>query len=198
MTEKDYILGLFPEINQIKDEDIRDKTIEVWRRVWKQSNWDKIEDCIYNPMIPIKISNLVNHIRVVTRGCIELAEVAKEIHRVEINLDYLIASSILHDVCKLLEYEIKDGKVSKTEIGEKFVHGFYGSKTALEVGLDHNIAHLIGIHTAGSVLPPKPPVVREGTILHLVDMIDTDFLRSLADAPLIYKLSLTKIAHGNR
>lgn len=193
MSDTEYILKLFPEIELIKNKEIRDKTIEVWLRVWKKSKWKKIEDCVYNPMIPINISNLVNHTRVVTKGCIELAKIAKEIHGVGINLDFLIAASNLHDVCKLLEYELKDGKAEKTELGDKFVHGFFGAITALEVGLDPDIAHLISIHTSGSVLPPKPPMVREGTILHNVDMIDTDFLRSLSNAPLIYKLSLSKV-----
>jgi putative nucleotidyltransferase with HDIG domain len=191
MSDIDYIRKLFPEIDYIKDEEIKKKVAEVWIRIWKNSKWKRIEDCVFNPVTP-NVS-LVNHIRTVTIGAIEMANMVTKFYNYKINMDYLIAACLLHDASKLLEYEMKDGKVVYSEFGQKLPHAFLGASYALEAGLPLEIVHLISTHTTTSALTAKAPVAKEGIILYHVDMLLADICREEAGAKPLYQTYLSKV-----
>ena len=45
MSKKELnITEVMPEINWIKDDDIRQKTIEIWEQMYKDSKWEDIMD----------------------------------------------------------------------------------------------------------------------------------------------------------
>jgi hypothetical protein len=44
MEEKKYIEKLFPRIRDIKNDDLRDKVINVWLKAWEMSDYKRIED----------------------------------------------------------------------------------------------------------------------------------------------------------
>jgi len=94
-----------------------------------------------------------------------------------LNGDYLIAGALLHDVGKLMEYELKDdGTVVKSEIGKKMRHPVSGSKLAEECGLPEEVVHIIYAHSKeGDTIKRSP----EAIIVHHCDFIDFEIKKSL-------------------
>ena len=93
-----------------------------------------------------------------------------------INQDYLIAGALLHDVGKLLEYEIKDGNAVKSEYGKVFRHPTSGSKLAWECDLPDEIVHIIYAHShEGDNLKRSPGAI----IVHHCDFIDFEIRKSM-------------------
>jgi putative nucleotidyltransferase with HDIG domain len=162
--EMERITRLLPEVDQIQDSDIRRKVIEVWDRAWKQSTFKNIEDVPLNTVI--RGYSLVDHTRCVTKITIEAAKMIKELHSINMNSDTLIAGALLHDVGKLLEMEMRGGKIVKTEIGEKHAHASVGAQLASNLGLPKEITHLIESHTSSSGQSPR---TQEAGLLHYCD-----------------------------
>jgi putative nucleotidyltransferase with HDIG domain len=94
-----------------------------------------------------------------------------------INLEFLIAGALLHDVGKLMEYELKDdGSVVKSEFGKTMRHPVSGSKLAEECGLPNEVVHIIYAHSKeGDTLERSS----EAIIVHHCDFIDFEIRKSL-------------------
>lgn len=169
--DKNKILELLPEISEIKNKEIAEKTLEVWARIWSESTWENLEDVPVWYNIPIKTATIIKHTRSVTKAAISFAKILSEMHGVKINCDFLIAACILHDVSKLIEIEERNGKYEHSEIAKKFTHAYYGAHVAQEVGLPIEIVHLIFTHTYQI---PMVSETYEGNILAGVDLSDFD------------------------
>ncbi len=167
-----YVRGLFPEIEEIQDKELAEKVVEIWAETWHASAWPKIEDARKNPT-NVGERRLVPHVRAVTREAIDMAQSFREFHGVGVNMDYLIAGSLLHDVCKLMEYQPKGDGAGKTRYGELVQHGVYSGYKVLEKGLPEELVHMAISHTTKSHIAP---VTLEGAILHYVDYADSDAL----------------------
>ena len=93
-----------------------------------------------------------------------------------INQDDLIAGALLHDVGKLLEYELIDGNAVKSEYGKVFRHPVSGSKLAWQCGLPDEIVHIIYAHShEGDNLKRSPETI----IVNHSDFIDFEIRKSL-------------------
>ncbi|MEM3245804.1 MAG: hypothetical protein QXN16_03485 [Candidatus Micrarchaeaceae archaeon] len=161
------ITKYLPEINMIKDETIRRKTIEVWQKLWAESKYKEISE------LPVNSSSKYPHIihnRSVISMAISVAQNVSKFHKVKIDKDILISSAALQDSSKLVETE-PDGKggIRKSKIGEMFQHGFYAAHVAIEVGLPQEIAENILEHTFDNAVYPKTLISK---ILFYVDQID--------------------------
>ncbi|MCJ7633768.1 hypothetical protein MUP77_15450, partial [Candidatus Bathyarchaeota archaeon] len=110
----EYIRKLFPEIEQIEQTELQMKVASTWIEAWKKSKYRRIEDGIFTVATPQ--NRLVDHIRAVTKSAIAIADVLKEIHHFDVNRDYLIAGSLLHDVDKLIVFEKTGDKYVRAEI----------------------------------------------------------------------------------
>ena len=95
-----------------------------------------------------------------------------------LNLDYLIAGGLLHDVGKLLEYEVVDGKVVKGSYGKKFRHPVSGSLLASEFGLPEDVVLIIYAHSHEGEKCERTP---ESYIIHHCDFIDFEIKKSLKE-----------------
>jgi putative nucleotidyltransferase with HDIG domain len=147
---KSEIIDLIPEINQIKDEDLKKKVISVWDEAIKQGGW-KVEDLKKIPftlLIPDCKINLIEHTRAVTHTALEVAKVILEFYgkKVKIDFDLLLAGGILHDVGKPLEYAEVEGKITKSEKGKLLRHPFSGAALAYKHGLPDEVIHMIATH----------------------------------------------------
>ncbi len=166
------IIALFPQIARIGNPDWTEKICEAWRTVLRQSSWNSLAECCFYP--PVPGVTLVHHINAVTNACIALAGTLMKDEGIDINMDVLIASAILHDLDKPLMFEEKDGKPGFSEFYEKYQHGFYGAMVAKELGFPDSVVTNIITHTAASA---KLPSNFEGYILVYVDLIDMDWHR---------------------
>jgi len=156
---------VFPEVNKIKDSVLREKVIEVWEYAIEKGGWkdfplDKIP---FTLLIPTERS-LVEHTKTVTRMAMAVAR-----ERGDVNMDLIIAGGLLHDVAKLLEFTVEDGKVVKSEYGRRIRHPVGGAMLAEKFDLPYQIAHIIAAHSKEGEFVTRIP---EAVIIHHCDFID--------------------------
>jgi 23S rRNA maturation-related 3'-5' exoribonuclease YhaM len=94
-----------------------------------------------------------------------------------IDMDTVIAGSILIDVGKLLEYEKVDGKAVQSARGKMLRHPFTGVAVAMECGVPDAVCHVIAAHAGEGDL-----VVRttEAMIVHHADFMSFLPFKNLA------------------
>jgi len=158
----EYIRKIFPEVDEIKDEVLRSKVIKIWRKAMERGGWDEIESIPFTLLISTDKS-LVEHTRIITRMAMAVAD-----ERKDLDMDKVIAGALLHDVGKLLEYEKKDGRVVKSEMGKRIRHPVSGAALAMEEGLD-SIAHIIAAHSKEGEFVERS---KEAILIHHCDFID--------------------------
>ncbi len=115
MKKKLDVVSLYPELQQISDEKLRNAVIEIWQEMWAMSKWNDPGDLPTSGEIPYP--NLP-HTQCVVAMALSVADAFKKYHKIELNRDYLIAAAVLQDASKVVEYEPgPDGKARQTEIG---------------------------------------------------------------------------------
>ena len=88
--------------------------------------------------------------------------------KIRIDMDILIAGAILIDVGKLMEYEIKDGKLSTSSAGKVLRHPFSGVAIADRFGLPPEVQHIIATHSKEGDLGMRTV---ESIIVHHADFV---------------------------
>ena len=143
MIERKDIKKIFSEeLQWIKDVDLSKKVVEVWLEASKEGNWKRLDDIPFTLLFE-NSGNLVDHTKRVTH----LAKAVKDERNEKIDQDILISGALLHDVGKLLEYTIKNGKIIKSEYGKKFRHPVSGALLAKKLGLPDEVIHIIYSHS---------------------------------------------------
>lgn len=164
--EQNYINMLFPRIKDIRDEALRNKVVNVWLKAWEMSDCDKIETSSAWPpeRAKIQLSN-VDHTNQVVECAIAVAHIIEQTQQININLDYLLAAAILHDVDKIIQFDKETGQL--TSFGQLFAHTSLGISLALEQALPLEIVHAIGAHSP--IYSKNSPKTHEALILYHVD-----------------------------
>ena len=162
------IVAVFPEIDLIQDADLRQKTINVWNRLYDEGHW---EDIMALPCSTHKTDYPhVIHNRSVVQMALKVADVLEEFHNVKVNRDYLISAALLQDASKLVEYEpAPEGGCQLTELGKRFMHSLYGGHIALDEGIPYEIVQTIITHSPDSPTFPQTLITK---ILFYVDQTD--------------------------
>jgi putative nucleotidyltransferase with HDIG domain len=172
MVEKSEIeLCFFKELQWISDENLKNKVIKVWMEAAKQGKWKTIEDAPFTLLIE-KSGKLTDHTKRITN----LAKTIYDQRKERLNLDFLIAGALLHDVGKLLEYEEEQGEYVKSELGKKFRHPLSGALLAKEIGLPLEVVFIIYAHShEGDNLKRSS----EAIIVNHCDFIDFELKKSV-------------------
>jgi len=169
---KEKIKKLWPEIDWIKDESLREKVIDCWTYAIENSSLT-IEDLEIIPFTLLikdcKIS-FINHKRTCVQLAVEIAKIMKKNfgNSININMDYLIAGAILIDVGKLLEYEKVDGKIVTSKAGNLVRHPFSGLAIAARFNLPYEVQHIIATHSKEGDLGKR---TIESIIVHHADFV---------------------------
>lgn len=169
---KEKVLGIWPEINWIKNKEIQEKTLNVW--AWALENSiltpEDLESIPFSLLIKDCNVSFMNH----KRTCVHLAvDIAKRMKgnfgdEIEIDMDTLISGAILIDVGKLFEYEIVDGKLATSNYGKIIRHPFSGLAVAARFGLPPEIQHIIGTHSREGEIGKR---TTESIIVHHADFV---------------------------
>jgi putative nucleotidyltransferase with HDIG domain len=141
---------LFPEVDLISDDALREKVRSVWLAAMERGGWEEqdLSQIPFTLLIPGIRINLIAHTRAVTRCALKIAESLNESYGdLVINKDYLVAGGLLHDVGKLLEYERRDGGFRTSKNGEMLRHPVSGANIAGECGLPVEVVHIIYTHS---------------------------------------------------
>ncbi len=170
---------LFPEINLIKKAALRSQVAGVWEDAIKLGGWKPadVEKIPFTLLIPGTRVSLAHHTRAVTQTAIVIAESHKKNYgrEVKIDMDVLVAGSILHDVGKLLEYR-KTGKgYVKSHLGSLLRHPFSGQALAYKHGVSPEILHMIAYHSKEGDLGKRTV---EAIIIHHADFVNFEPLKA--------------------
>jgi putative nucleotidyltransferase with HDIG domain len=173
----------FPLIAQIKAAKLRESVVKAWYIAWKESSFKNLEDAPFGlpedapvGVTPFQGDTLVKHTNAVASAALAMGRLLIQQYAVKINLDYVIAAAILHDLDKIVMYESKGGRIVHSELGGKIVHGAYGGHIALLAGLPQDIVFIIMAHS------PKVDVELLSPEGKLVTFGDLGMLRTLQAA----------------
>ncbi len=172
MVEKSEIEScFFKELQWIKNSNLKNNVIKVWIEAAKQGKWKTIDDVPFTLLIE-NSGKLTDHTKRITN----LAKVVYDQRKEKLNLDFLIAGALLHDVGKLLEYVKEQGKCIKSELGKKFRHPVSGALLAKEIGLPDEVVFIIYAHShEGDTINRTP----EAIIIHHCDFIDFEIKKTI-------------------
>ncbi|NIA31400.1 MAG: HDIG domain-containing protein [Actinobacteria bacterium] len=169
---------LFPEFDLIEDKSLREKTFSCWAEAmqiggWKTEDLDEIPFTLLIPNCPVSFRE---HVRSVTQTAIATAGVLVEFYsrQYTVNVDYIVAGGLLHDIGKLLEYRREDGRFVKSEKGKLLRHPFSGAGLAMKHGLPDTIVHIIATHAKEGDGSYRCP---ESVIIHHADFMNFEPLK---------------------
>ncbi len=165
---------LWPELDWIVDESLREKTARTWEKALERS-FLKVEDLEVIPFTllcgpDLKVSFMA-HKRCVVHIAKASGEKMNEFFGKElpVNMDVLISGAILADVGKLLEYELDpDGKAVQGKYGQFLRHPFSGVSLAEECGIPAEVCHIIAAHAHEGDLVKR---TTEAYIVHHADFM---------------------------
>lgn len=164
-----------PELAEISDPSLRDKSVEAWAIALANSRYSSISDMppAGNPgRMVLKRGDQTDHIRGVTRLSIQIAdELARSNPDLSIDRDIVVTGGICHDVGKPWEFDPDNRQRWETNRARTGLpslrHPAYGAFLCLLVGLPEEVAHIAAAHSGEGEL-----LVRslENTIVHMADI----------------------------
>ncbi len=148
MTEE--VKKLWPELDWIEDEDLREKTAKTWELALERSvlTAEDLNTIPFTLLVPDLKVTFMAHKRAVVHIALESGKKMNEFFKddLPVDMDVLISGAILADVGKLLEYVLKDGKAVQGTYGKYLRHPFSGVSLAEEAGCPPEVCHIIAAH----------------------------------------------------
>ncbi len=164
--------ALWPELDWIEDETLREATARTWELALERSplTVDDLQTIPFTLLVPDLKVSFMAHKRCVVHVAREAALKMNEFFGDDLHcdLDVTIAGAILADVGKLLEYDIRDGKSCKSEMGEYVRHPFSGVGLAMEAGVPPRVCHIIAAHAGEGDMVKRTP---EAYVVHHADFM---------------------------
>jgi putative nucleotidyltransferase with HDIG domain len=172
---KEKVLKIWPEINWIKDEQLKNKVLNCWVYAIENSvlTPDDLEVIPFSLLIKDCKISFMNHKRTAVQLSVDIAKRMKENFgdEIQIDMDILIAGAILIDVGKLIEYDKVDGKLTTSKAGKLLRHPFSGVAIADRFGLPPEVQHIIAYHAKEGDLAKRSV---EAIIVHHADFVSFD------------------------
>ncbi|MCB2222340.1 MAG: HDIG domain-containing protein [Bacteroidetes bacterium] len=168
------VLALWPELNWIKNDDLREKTAKTWEIALERSVLT-VDDLNRIPFTLLCGPNLkvtfMDHKRSVVHIARDAAQKINEMYHGELtaDMDVVIAGAILADVGKLLEYVLdENGKAVQGTYGKYLRHPFSGVSLAEECGVPAEVCHIIAAHAGEGNMVKR---TTEAYIVHHADFM---------------------------
>jgi putative nucleotidyltransferase with HDIG domain len=172
----------FPELEQIRDADLRGKVVDAWALALSQTEYESIEQ-IPGSAVPtapaMRGGTQAEHLRGVAQIALAMADVLEGLAGpLGIDRDILLAGALCHDVGKPFEYSPRNR--ARWEADPRLAgfpairHPVYGAYIALTVGLPEAVAHAAGGHSAEGERIERS---LENTIIHQADVAFWGILR---------------------
>ena len=163
---------LWPELEWIGDDTLRDQVTETWARAFERSPLtpDDLERIPFTLLVPDCPATFMEHKRCVVHIARAGAEAMTEFMgtSLDIDMDTVIAGAILADVGKLLEYEKVNGEARQSARGKALRHPFTGVALALECGVPDGVCHIIAAHAGEGDMVRRST---EAIIVHHADFM---------------------------
>lgn len=168
------VLELWPELNWIKDETLKEQTAKTWELALERSVLTP-EDLNRIPFTllcgpDLKVT-FMDHKRSVVHIARDAGQKINEMYHGELtcNMDVLIAGAILADVAKLLEYVLdENNKAIQGTYGKYLRHPFSGVSLAEECGVPAEVCHIIATHAGEGNMVKR---TTEAYVVHHADFM---------------------------
>ena len=168
------VLQLWPELEGIENEELREKTAKTWEIALERSvlTPDDLNTIPFTLLAgpDLKVT-FMDHKRAVVHIARESGFKFNEFFKndLPVNMDVLIAGAILADVGKLLEYVFDDnGKSIQGSYGKYLRHPFSGVSLAEECGVPPEVCHIIATHAGEGNMVKRST---EAYIVHHADFM---------------------------
>ena len=173
---RDSVQRLLPEVDEIKDKELRKKVIEAWAIALSESEFTSIDDIPaqatpQHPPFKEGQGTQSGHFRGVARIAQGIADGFEALHpSVRIDRDLLWACALCHDLGKPYEMSLRNQERWKKDVASygypAIRHSVYGVHIALVAGLPEVVAHTAGAHSAEGELIQRSLL---NTIVHFAD-----------------------------
>ncbi len=168
----DKVLEIWPEINWIKDPELKEKTIKCWVYALENSvlSADDLQVIPFSLLIKDCKISFMNHKRTAVQLSVDIAKRMKDNFgdEIKIDMDLLVSGAILIDVGKLLEYDKVNGQLTTSKAGKMLRHPFSGVSIADRFGLPPEVQHIIAYHAKEGDLAKRSV---EAIIVHHADFV---------------------------
>jgi putative nucleotidyltransferase with HDIG domain len=169
---RDAVLKLWPELEWIKNADLREKVTATWIKALEMSPLtpDDLNTIPFTLLVPNCPISFMEHKRCVVHIARRAGESMHEFlgRALPVDMDTVIAGAILADVGKLLEYEKVDGKAKQSPRGEALRHPFTGVAVAMMCGVPDEVCHIIAAHAGEGDLVKRST---EAYVVHHADFM---------------------------
>lgn len=169
---KEEVLKLWPELEWIKDETLRENTAKTWEIALERSvlTVDDLNTIPFTLLVPNLKVTFMAHKRAVVHIARDCGMQVEKFFGVDlpVDMDILISGAILADVGKLLEYVMKDGKAVQGNYGKYLRHPFSGVALATECGVPAEVCHIIAAHAGEGNMVKRST---EAYIVHHADFM---------------------------
>ena len=168
------VLALWPELEWIKNNDLREKTAKTWelaleRSVLTPDDLNRIPfTLLCGPDLKV---TFMDHKRSVVHIARDAGQKINDMYKGELttDMDVVISGAILADVGKLLEYVLDDsGKAVQGTYGKYLRHPFSGVSIAEECGVPAEVCHIIATHAGEGNMVKR---TTEAYVLHHADFM---------------------------
>lgn len=178
---------LLPELDEIRDSDMRDKVVEAWAIAIAHTSFN----CIGDMRAATKWNKdrlargtQADHVRGVASISLGIVEVLrKQFPELAVDRDLLVAAALCHDVGKAFEFDPvkrKERANSPTKGGWPVIrHPPYGLHVCLTVDLPLEVAAIAGAHSY------EGEVVERSTECVIIQFADMAYWRTLRSANLM-------------
>lgn len=179
------VIRSFPSVQEIKDEELRNKVIDAWTYSLQINDYTRVEEMPGSGMPEASaLGDQSMHINAVVYNSMSLYDNLTKAYQMDLGLnrDLLLACAICHDIGKPYEYNKENRKrwsENKKATGFPNVrHPAYGGFIALTAELPEEVVHVCANHS-----PEGRFVSRSGyaTIVHYADDSSWFTLASLFD-----------------
>jgi len=168
------ILELWPELEWIADQALREKTAAVWelalgRSVLTPGDLQRIPfTLLCGPDLRVTFMEHKRSVVHISRECGRIIN-AMYHGELKVDMDILISGAILADVGKLLEYTLDDQGVAVQGLYGKYLrHPFSGVSLAEQCGLPPEVCHIIAAHADEGNLVKR---TTEAYVVHHADFM---------------------------
>ena len=146
---------LSPEIDLIRNSDLRDKVLEAWSLSLTRSSYERLSDVPgwgAAGIFYLKRGSQADHLRGVARYAAKMTDdFIEHFPEVIVDRDIVVAGALCHDLGKPYEFDPvnqKRWKADPSEAGDPtFRHSVYGVHLALTAGLPEKVAHICVGHS---------------------------------------------------
>ncbi len=177
---REAVEKLWPELEWIKDPELREATLQTWIKAFENSPLTPgdLEQIPFTLLIPNCPATFMEHKRCVVHIARRSAEAMEEFlgQVLPIDHDVVVAGAILADVGKLLEYEKRGGKAVQSDRGKALRHPFTGVHLALSCGVPDAVCHIVATHAAEGDLVKRST---EAFIVHHADFMSYEPFKNL-------------------